>query len=94
MIRSLFVVAAVAFGGAAHAGLVGSVDSPEGRIDLFEENGPCVGKALKAEFVPPKGRGDPVVGCWVAGGAFVLVVFMDADIAQIPAAAVVPPKST
>jgi hypothetical protein len=88
----LVVAAALLVSNAAHAAIVGTVESPDGRIDLFEEHGPCVGKALKAEFVPQKG--EPVVGCWVAGGPFVMVVFLDADIAQIPTSAVVPPKST
>jgi hypothetical protein len=78
--------------GACQAAVVGVVESPQGRIDLFDDHGQCVGKALKAEFIPE--QGETVQGCWVVGGQVILVVFLDADIATIPVAMIAPPKAT
>ena len=86
------LVAACLLAGAAHAEIIGTVDSDKGRIDLHDDKGSCVAEARRAEFTPPE-KGEHVAGCWVAGGPFILVVFFDADIARIPVAAIQPPKS-
>ena len=80
----------LAFCGAAQADVVGYVQSPEGRIDLHEDSGPCKAQAKRAEYVPVHG-GEAVPGCWIAKGSFVGIVFMDGDIAQIPVAALQKP---
>lgn len=83
------VIAAPADGGR----LLGYSESPQGRIDLFAEPGPCVGKARRASFAPAEG-GAEVPGCWVPGAGVVLVVFFDGDIATLPAAAIAPAKES
>ena len=77
--------------GAVSAKIMGTVDSETGRIDLHDEQGQCAGKALRAEYVPVEG--EKIQGCWVTGGPFVLVVFLDADIARIPVAMIRPPTA-
>jgi hypothetical protein len=88
----LHALAALLWSAAASAGVIGTVDMPTGRIDLLDDEGPCVGQALRAEYVPSEGA--TVGGCWVGGGPYVVVVFFDADIAQIPAVAIRAPKET
>ncbi len=46
----------------AHATMVGLFEFDNGRVDLFDDPGVCVGKALRAEFVPSEGPA--VAGCW------------------------------
>ena len=75
---------------AAQAEVVGYVQSPEGRIDLHEDRGPCKAEAKRAEYVPIQG-GEAVTGCWISKGKVVGVVFLDGDVAQIPVAALMKP---
>jgi hypothetical protein len=92
MMKHLLAVAATLMAcGFAHAEIVGVVQSPQGRIDLHDDKGPCAGQARQARFVPT--AGEEVAGCWVTGGPVVMIVFFDADIARIPVAAITPPKA-
>ena len=88
-----FVLAALAclLTTGAHAALLGSVELPNGSIDVYDDAGPCKAQAKRAVYVPAVG--DQVPGCWVRGGGIYFVVFMDADIARIPVSDVKPPKS-
>lgn len=66
----------------AHAQLLGEVRSDNGRIELREEAGPCVGQARSAIFVGNNGL--RVQGCWIPRPSMIFVVFLDGDVAQIP----------
>ena len=79
-----------AFSGSAHADVVGFVQSPEGRIDFYEDRGVCKAEAKRAEYVPLRG-GEAVPGCWISKGSYVGIVFLDGDIAQVPVAALQKP---
>lgn len=67
----------------AHADVVGYVQTPQGRIEVHDDRGPCAGDAKKAVYVPMQGE-DRITGCWVVRGTVVAVVFLDGDIAQVP----------
>lgn len=80
---SLALVVLVVSAGASHAEvIVRFVQTPEGRIDLYADQGPCRAEVKRAEYVPAKG--DPVPGCWVVRRTMVSIVFLDGDIAQVP----------
>ena len=81
-LRAAFLVLACAAAHAAVPGLTVATDS--GRIDLYEEAGPCVGQARRAEYVPKKG--DPIAGCGVFTGQGVRIVLLDGDSSTLPAA--------
>jgi hypothetical protein len=66
----------------AQAAVLGYVQTPEGRIEVHDERGPCAGDAKKAVYVPVEG--ERITGCWVVRGTVVAVVFLDGDIAQVP----------
>lgn len=90
--KTVFAAASLLLASAAcQATVIGSVESPRGRIDLHDDEGACVGQALRAVYTPVQGK--PVDGCWVTGGPVVMVVFFDADIARIPAAMIGAPKA-
>lgn len=80
---AVFVLSTMALlAASAHAGVLGFVQTPQGRIEMHDERGPCTGNAMRADFVPYDG--DRVSGCWVVRGTVVAVVFLDGDIAQVP----------
>lgn len=66
----------------SHATVLGYVQTPQGRIEVHDERGPCAGDAKRADFVPV--NGDRISGCWVVRGTVVAVVFLDGDVAQVP----------
>ena len=71
----------------AGADLVGVVPLEHGaELRLFDEQGICVGNARRASYERPGAA--PVAGCWVIRGAAIAVVFLDADVGMVPAAAV------
>lgn len=87
LIATLFLVGACA---AAIAKPVGVAKGPTGTVVFYDERGMCVGDARRAEYVE---RDKPAIpGCYTAQGPFLLVVFMDGDIARVPMQAVEPPK--
>lgn len=51
-------------------------------IVLHDDAGPCVGGAMLAEHISPKG--DKVRGCWVAASGNVNVSFFDGERGTIP----------
>lgn len=71
--------------GAAHE--VHVVQTAGGRIELHQDRGPCQRLARRAAYVPAKGEGETVAGCWVGEGDVVAIVFFDGDIARVPVAA-------
>ena len=77
----LSTVALIAATG-AHAEVMGYVQTPQGRIEVHDERGPCAGDAKRADFV--SASGDRISGCWVVRGSVVAVVFLDGDVAQVP----------
>lgn len=77
------------FVGVANSRILGTVDSPPGRIELNSEAGPCLGNARSAAYVAADGSRIP--GCWIHGQGGLFVVFMDGEIARIPIGAVKPP---
>lgn len=75
----------------ARGAVIGFVQTPEGRIDLHDEQGSvCAGRALRAEFVAHDGT--RIGGCWTASGVVAHVVFFDGDIAQVPLQALSKPQ--
>lgn len=90
--HTLALAACLLAAGTAPAAVVGFVESDNGRIDILDDRGPCAGAARHAVYVPRDGS--PVGGCWVAGGAMLMIVFFDADIARIPVAAIAPARAT
>jgi hypothetical protein len=74
----------------AHSAVIGVADIPAGSVLLHDEARMCVGDALYAEWVPVSGA--RVAGCWTAGGPSVNVVFLDGEIARIPAQMIKAPK--
>lgn len=75
---------------AAFAKPVGVAKGPTGNVVFYDERGMCVGEALRAEYVE---QGKPTIpGCYTAQGPYLLVVFLDGDIARVPMQAVEPPK--
>lgn len=84
---ALFLAAALAQ--PAAAAVIGVAEGEGAHIDFHDDAGPCVGKALRAEHVPDKGT--RVAGCWTTDGRLVFVVFLDGEIARVPAQAVRPP---
>ncbi|HLL09860.1 MAG TPA: hypothetical protein VK570_02300 [Rubrivivax sp.] len=80
-IAALILLTAAATSG-ARADVVGYVQTPQGRIEVHDDRGPCAGDAKRADFVAA--NGDRVSGCWVIRGAVVAVVFLDGDVAQVP----------
>lgn len=61
------------------------VQTPQGRIELHQDRGPCQGHAKRAAYVAP--NGESVGGCWITQGQVVGLVFLDGDVARIPIAA-------
>lgn len=76
------ILCTVAAAAGAQAAVVGYVQSPQGRIEVHDERGPCAGDAKRADFVAA--NGDRISGCWVIRGGVVAVVFLDGDVAQVP----------
>ena len=68
----------------AHAGVILTVEAPQGRIDLYQEQGQCLGDAHQALFTD-RSTGAKIPGCWAPLNADVVqIAFMDADIAHVP----------
>ena len=78
----ILATAALTAAAASHAEVVAYVQTPQGRIEVHDDRGPCAGDAKRADFVAV--NGDRISGCWVVRGAMVAVVFLDGDIAQVP----------
>ena len=76
------LLSTVAAATGAQAAVVGYVQTPQGRIEVHDERGPCAGDAKRADFV--SAGGDRISGCWVIRGGVVAVVFLDGDVAQVP----------
>ena len=76
------ILSTVAAAAGAQAAVVGYVETPQGRIEVHDELGPCAGDAKRADFVSVSG--DRISGCWVIRGGVVAVVFLDGDVAQVP----------
>lgn len=76
------ILSTVAAATGAQAAVVGYVQTPQGRIEVHDERGPCAGDAKRADFVAA--NGDRISGCWVIRGGVVAVVFLDGDVAQVP----------
>src|SRR6185369_14176440 len=77
----------------AATGITAEADGPDGSvIVLYEDAGPCVGGARRAEYVAPDGK-TKTPGCWVATPRGVSVAFFDGEGGAIPATALRPPKS-
>ncbi len=66
----------------SHAAVLAYVETPQGRIEVHDERGPCAGNAKRADFVAA--NGERTSGCWVVRGTVLAVVFLDGDIAQVP----------
>jgi hypothetical protein len=90
--RLLLTLLGVAATLPASAAVVGVVEGQGSHIDFHDEPGICVGNALKAEHVPDKGA--RVQGCYTVGNGLVFVVFLDGEIAKVPAQAIKPPTKT
>lgn len=95
-LAAVFLVLLLALlAGPVRAAIVAQAEGEGGAVVLLHDDaGPCVGAALRAEFLKP---GDPPIpGCWrsTAGGAGVLVVFFDGDVVPIHASLLRPPKKS
>lgn len=77
----------------AHATLIGVLNHDNGRTDLFDDAGPCAGKALRAEFVPVEGK--VITGCWVleGSGESIRVILLDARMSQFLLSDIKPAKA-
>ncbi len=60
-------------------------------VSLYNAPGSCLNGAMRAEFVEGATR---VPGCWKTDGKVVQVVFMDADVLVLPAAAFKPAQNS
>jgi hypothetical protein len=66
-------------------------DLPGGAsIELHDVAGPCVGGALRAEYVAADGTKVP--GCWVKRPGHIALIFFDGDVGAIPDMQLKPPK--
>ena len=88
----LVLMLVMALPAAASGAVFGVVNSTDGTIELHNTKGICAGDALSATYRPEKHGGENVAGCWIAKSGFVLVVFMDADVATVPIGAVRKPE--
>ena len=86
-----YILASILLASSANAAVIGVAENSSGVILLHNEAGICSGNALQAEWVPLSGP--RVLGCWTAGGPTINAVFLDGDIARIPAQAVQAPKA-
>jgi len=75
----------------AQAKIVAFLQTTQGRVELHDEAGQCVGVAKRADFVYSDGT--RVGGCWLMGSGVVQVVFLDGDTGQIPAGEFQTPKA-
>jgi hypothetical protein len=83
------VLAIASMPAAADIALV--ADLPGGAtVQLHDVAGPCVGGALRAEYVAADGAKVP--GCWVKRIGHVALIFFDGDVGAIPEAQLKPPK--
>lgn len=77
----------------AVAGVAMVAHEPGGaaRFDIYDDGGGlCVGDARLAVYVPKDGKS--VRGCWTPHGSGVRILFLDGDMAQIPASALKKPE--
>ena len=86
-----YILASLLLASTSHAAVIGVAENSAGVILLHNEAGICSGNALQAEWVPHSGP--RVLGCWIAGGPTINAVFLDGDIARIPAQMVREPKA-
>jgi hypothetical protein len=91
--KYLIGAALAALSVSAAAELIAEAELPGGAVVLlFDEAGPCVGDAKRAEYRSAAGEATP--GCWVMRQDRVAIVFLDGDIGAVPISALKPPKKT
>lgn len=66
----------------AHADVLGMAQTQNGVIYIFSEQGICVGKAKRAQYVPKEGKA--VEGCWINQPDHLRLAFLDGDSGAIP----------
>jgi hypothetical protein len=87
--RMVFLWLSLALAWPARADVIGVVEGPPGRLNLFDEVGPCVAGARRAELTAPDGS--TVAGCWVFREGVLQVALLDGQFGVINPAAVMKP---
>jgi hypothetical protein len=90
MLRTAALILALGLAFPVKGAVVAEVVEGDARVELHDVAGPCQARALWAVFFKGQTR---VSGCWILGGDFVQIAWMDGDVSQIAVRAFREPRS-